>query len=90
MAPSSAAIVKSGVSTAATSTYNDYVNPECVSLLNLLDMNVSHGRSLGSELFTKDGRRVPDFLSGYCVDDTRHKHPYIIQPLKHEMGSPLR
>jgi ornithine--oxo-acid transaminase len=36
-------------------------------------------------LFTKDGRRILDFLSGYCVHNTGHNHPYIIQALKVEM-----
>ena len=88
MAPSSAAIVKSGVSTAISdnsSNYKDYVNPQWVTLLNLLGMNVKYERCLGCELFTKDGRRVLDFLSGYCVHNTGHNHPYIIQALKDEM-----
>jgi ornithine--oxo-acid transaminase len=35
-----------------------------VALLNLLDMNVEYERCLGCELFTADGRRILDFLSG--------------------------
>jgi ornithine--oxo-acid transaminase len=41
-------------------------------------MNVKYERCLGSELFTKNGRRILDFMSGY-------NHPYIIQALKDEM-----
>src|ERR1700676_719599 len=88
MPTGSATIVSPGVSTAATSStsnYNDYVNPQWVALLNLLGMNVAYERCLGCELFTKDGRRVLDFLSGYCVHNTGHNHPYIIQALKDEM-----
>jgi ornithine--oxo-acid transaminase len=48
-------------------------------------MNVEYERCLGSELFTRDGRRILDFLSGYCVHNTGHNHPYIIQALKDEM-----
>jgi ornithine--oxo-acid transaminase len=70
---------------AATSNYRDHVNPQWVSLLNLLGMNVQYERCLGSELFTGDGRRILDFLSGYCVHNTGHNHPYIIQSLKDEM-----
>src|ERR1700720_2004831 len=69
----------------STSNYNDYVNPQWVTLLSLLGMNVEYDRCLGCELFTKDGRRVLDFLSGYCVHNTGHNHPYIIQALKDEM-----
>src|ERR1700676_4160959 len=89
MATNSATIVSPGESTASssnyTSNYNDYVNPQWVTLLNLLGMNVEYERCLGCELFTKDGRRVLDFLSGYCVHNTGHNHPYIIQALKDEM-----
>ena len=48
-------------------------------------MNVEYERCLGCELFTKDGRRILDFLSGYCVHNAGHNHPYIIQALKDEM-----
>ena len=92
MPTDSATIVSPGVSTATSdstsnysSNYNDYVNPQWVTLLNLLGMNVEYERCLGCELFTKDGRRVLDFLSGYCVHNTGHNHPYIIQALKDEM-----
>src|SRR5271169_4202213 len=70
---------------ATTSNYRDYVNPQWVTLLNLLGMNVEYERCLGCELFTKDGRRILDFLSGYCVHNVGHNHPYIIQALKDEM-----
>lgn len=69
----------------ATSDYREYVNPQWATLINLLGMNVEYERCLGCELFTKDGRRVLDFLSGYCVHNTGHNHPYIIQALKDEM-----
>src|SRR5216684_1426033 len=85
MATNSATIVAPGESTTSSSNYNEFVNPQWVSLLNLLGMNVEYERCLGCELFTKDGRRVLDFLSGYCVHNTGHNHPYIIQALKDEM-----
>jgi ornithine--oxo-acid transaminase len=68
-----------------SSSYSDYVNPQWVSLLNLLDMNARYERCLGTELFTVDGRRILDFLSGYCVHNTGHNHPYIVQALKDEL-----
>src|SRR5271166_6236792 len=67
------------------SAYEEYVNPQWVSLLNLLDMNVVYQRCVGAELFTRDGRRILDFLSGYCVHNTGHNHPYIVQALKEEL-----
>jgi ornithine--oxo-acid transaminase len=71
--------------TAGTSNYKEHVNRQWVSLLNLLGMNASYERCLGSELHTTDGRRILDFLSGYCVHNTGHNHPYIIQAVKDEM-----
>ena len=82
MATKSAAVLSS---TASASNYQEYVNPQWVALLNLLDMNVEYERCAGSELFTKDGRRILDFLSGYCVHNTGHNHPYIVQALKDEL-----
>ncbi len=88
MASTNAAIASRDVSKATsngTSNYKDYVNPQWVALLNLLGMNVEYERCLGCELFTKDGRRILDFLSGYCVHNAGHNHPYIIQALKDEL-----
>jgi ornithine--oxo-acid transaminase len=67
------------------SSYASHVNPQWVSLLNVLEMNVSYERCLGTELFTTDGRRILDFLSGYCVHNIGHNHPYVIQKLKNEL-----
>jgi ornithine--oxo-acid transaminase len=68
-----------------TTSYSDYVNPQWVALLDLLDMNVRYERCEGAELFTADGRRILDFLSGYCVHNTGHNHPHIVQALKDEL-----
>jgi ornithine--oxo-acid transaminase len=69
----------------SASNYRDHVNPQWVALLNLLGMNVEYKRCLGCELFTKDGRRILDFLSGYCVHNVGHNHPDVIQALKDEL-----
>ena len=68
--------------------YADYVNPQWVRLLDLLQMNVQYTRCLGAELFTSDGRRFLDFLSGYCVHNTGHNHPRIVAALKDELDRP--
>jgi len=68
-----------------TSAYREHVNPQWVALLNLLGMNVEYVRCSGCELFTADGRRILDFLSGYCVHNAGHNHPYIVQALKDEL-----
>jgi ornithine--oxo-acid transaminase len=67
------------------SLYSAYVNPQWVTLLNLLDMNARYERCLATELFTADGRRILDFLSGYCVHNAGHNHPHIVQALKDEL-----
>src|SRR5580693_598695 len=84
MATRRAMFVSSAV-TAVTSNYQEHVNPQWVSLLNLLGMNVEYERCFGCELFTKEGRRILDFLSGYCVHNVGHNHPNIIEALKDEM-----
>ena len=48
-------------------------------------MNARYTRCEGSELFTEDGRRILDFLSGYCVHNAGHNHPEIIEALKQEL-----
>ena len=65
--------------------YADYVNPQWVRLLDVLQMNVPYIRCEGAELFRADGQRVLDFLSGYCVHNTGHNHPYIVSALKEEL-----
>src|ERR1700720_2321787 len=71
--------------TATAAAYSDYVNPQWVALLNLLDMNVRYERCEGAELFTEDGQRILDFLSGYCVHNAGHNHPHIVQALQKEL-----
>ena len=65
--------------------YREHVNPQWVRLLNLLQMNASYDRCTGTELHTADGRTILDFLSGYCVHNTGHNHPRIIDALKQEL-----
>ena len=76
---------KAVVAVSASSDYANYVNPRWAALLNLLQMNVQYERCFGAELFTSDGRRILDYLSGYCVHNIGHNHPYVIQELKAEM-----
>ena len=51
----------------------------------MLQLNVRYTRCLGTELQTEDGRRILDFLSGYCVHNAGHNHPDIIAALKDEL-----
>ena len=63
---------------ATNCSYSQHVNPQWVKLLNVLDLSVSYERCVGAELFTADGRRILDFLSGYCVHNVGHNHPDVI------------
>src|SRR5712672_44153 len=75
----------STVDPAIVALYSEHVNPQWVRLLDLLEMNVRYQRCLGSELFTSDGRRVLDLLSGYCVHNVGHNHPAVIAALAQEL-----
>ena len=68
-----------------SSTYAEFVNPQWVRLLELLDMDVRYERCAGAELFSEDAGRYLDFLSGYCVHNAGHNHPRIIEALKAEL-----
>lgn len=72
-------------SLATKTSYAESVNPQWVRVLDLLDMNVRYERCQGAELFADDGTCYLDFLSGYCVHNTGHNHPYIIEALKQEL-----
>ncbi len=65
--------------------YAQHVNREWVRLLDLLQMNVRYQRCQGVELFTDDGRRILDFLSGYCVHNVGHNHPAVVRALQDEL-----
>jgi ornithine--oxo-acid transaminase len=65
--------------------YEKYVNPQWVRLLDVLRMNVDYARCVGAELHTTSGRRILDFISGYCVHNIGHNHPRVISALKHEL-----
>jgi ornithine--oxo-acid transaminase len=77
----------STVSAAVGALYSQHVNPQWVRLLDLLEMNVRYERCAGSELFTAGGRRILDFLSGYCVHNVGHNHPAVIAAIREELES---
>ena len=70
---------------AGTALYRAYVNPEWSRLLNVLQMDVRYERCVGAEVFTSDGRRILDFLSGYCVHNAGHNHPAVVAALHDEL-----
>src|ERR1700732_5251213 len=65
--------------------YERYVNPQWVRLLDVLQINVDYVRCVGAELHTTNGRRILDFISGYCVHNVGHNHPKVISALKEEL-----
>ncbi|HKV76852.1 MAG TPA: aspartate aminotransferase family protein [Candidatus Sulfotelmatobacter sp.] len=65
--------------------YARRVNPQWVRLLGLLEMDVRYEKCVGAELFTADGRRIVDFLSGYCVHNVGHNHPDVVEALQREL-----
>jgi len=65
--------------------YSKHANPQWVKLLHLLEMDARYERCAGVELQTSDGRRILDFLSGYCVHNAGHNHPAIVAALKDEL-----
>jgi ornithine--oxo-acid transaminase len=71
--------------TKAQVLYRSHVNPQWARLLDLLGMNVTYTRCQGVELFTSDGRRFLDFLSGYCVHNAGHNHPDIVAAVREEL-----
>jgi ornithine--oxo-acid transaminase len=48
-------------------------------------MNVRYTRCVGADLFTAEGVRILDFLSGYCVHNLGHNHPAVIAALHDEL-----
>jgi ornithine--oxo-acid transaminase len=74
-------------SAAAAASYRNHVNPQWVRLLDVLQMNLRYTRCEGVELYTTEGRRILDFLSGYCVHNTGHNHPRIVAALKSELDA---
>jgi ornithine--oxo-acid transaminase len=74
-------------SSAEQALYVEHVNPIWVKLLDVLGMNVQYTHASGAELFTSDGRTILDCLSGYCVHNIGHNHPYIISQLVAELQS---
>jgi ornithine--oxo-acid transaminase len=70
---------------ATTVAYSEFVNPQWVRLLDVLAMNVPYERCIGAELFTADGGRILDFLSGYCVHNAGHNHPRVVEAVADEL-----
>ena len=81
-----ATAIETGQPVGGMGKYKEHVNPQWVRLLELLEMNVRYQRCVGAELFTADGRRIVDFLSGYCVHNVGHNHPDVVAALQTELA----
>ncbi len=66
-------------------SYEAHVNPQWVRLMKLLDMDAEYVSCVRETLHTRDGRKILDFLSGYCVYNTGHNHPAIVGALHREL-----
>ena len=69
----------------APALYERHVNPQWSRLLDVLQMNVEYVACRGAELTTADGRRILDFIAGYCVHNIGHNHPRLVAALKDEL-----
>ncbi len=67
--------------------YEQTVNPQWARLLRLLGMDAEYRRCEGETLETTDGQQILDFLSGYCVYNTGHNHPAIVEALHRELDA---
>ncbi len=65
--------------------YARFVNDQWVRMLDVLGMERDYVRCEGTRLTTASGREVLDFLSGYCVYNTGHNHPRILDALAEEL-----
>jgi ornithine--oxo-acid transaminase len=74
-----------GPSHSGSAAYEEHVNPQWVKLLDLLEMNAVYTKCCGEVLHTANGRRILDFLSGYCVYNAGHNHPAIVDALRKEL-----
>jgi 4-aminobutyrate aminotransferase-like enzyme len=71
-------------------SYANYVNPTWVKLLDVLGMNVRYTHCSGSELCTADGRTILDRLSGNCVHNVGHNHPFVVAELQRQSRALLQ
>lgn len=69
------------------SLYSGHVNKQWVKLLDIMGMNVTYSKCIGTRLWTDDGKCIRDFLSGYCVQNLGHNHPVIAERIKSEIDS---
>lgn len=65
--------------------YARSVNPQWVRLLDLLELNAEYVECSGEKLHTAGGRIILDFLSGYCVYNIGHNHPFVVDALHKEL-----
>lgn len=79
--------MQAGVAVASEALYEKHVNPQWVRLLRVLRMDARYTQCQGAELFSSDGRRYLDFLSGYCVHNAGHNHLDIIAAVKDELDA---
>ncbi len=65
----------------------DFLRAICQTSLNPIALEIDHAE--GSCLYTKEGRRYLDFISGIGVANIGHRHPKVIEAIKNQVDKHL-
>ncbi len=68
--------------------YKSHINPEMVSMLEMLNFNKKFVRAAGTEIWDEQGRRYLDFLGAYGAMSLGHNHPKVIEAVQKVQGRP--
>jgi putrescine aminotransferase len=72
---------------AAHDLWREYVNPDLVDLLEVLDFGREFVRAQGTKLYDDSGREYTDFLAGFGVHNVGHNHPRLLAALRAAVNS---
>jgi putrescine aminotransferase len=67
--------------------YAQFVNPDFVELLEMLDYGRCFVRAQGTRLYDDAGREYLDFLAGFGVHNVGHNHPHLVDALHKALES---
>lgn len=65
--------------------YHTYINPSVVRLLELMGMDAVEVRGEGVYLYDSAGKEYIDCLGGYGAMAFGHRHPRIVEAVKHQL-----
>jgi ornithine--oxo-acid transaminase len=66
-----------------------YINPAWVKSMQLIGYDRIYTRAEGCYLWDEKGRRYLDCISGFCVSNIGHNHPWVRQALIDTLGRSL-